>query len=539
MSEKPKVNSTDIKWYQYIAENIREAFWVVSPDWNKVYYISPAYEDLWGLTCDSLYQNPLSWLDSVIAEDRQKLSDFIGEKSAEKFSEAVFPEYRITRPDGSVRWIFARAFPMCDKHGEISYLTGIAEDITERKEAELALKASESRFKNLVNVIPHGIQVTDEKGIITFSNRAHHNILGYKNGELIGKSILDFLPNEREKENLKGYLEHLVEEGPTPSPLVSINKTKDERLITVQVNWDYVKDNEDKIIGFTSIITDISAEKQKERELLESDEKYQSLIEATSDWVWEVNQEGVYTYVSPRIKDLLGYEPEEVINKTPFDLMSPEEAKRVREIFETLVAQQGSIDSLENTNLHKDGHPVVLETSGRPFFDAKGELKGYRGIDRDITARKQSENKLVEQARALQETNVALRVVLRESEVSKSELEKDMLSNIKDLLLPYVAELGSRLSDEDQLFFLDIIKANINEITSSFSRSLKIELHDLTPREIQVADFIRQGRTNKEIAKLLNITPSAVDFHRRNLRKKFNIKGTKANLRSHLLSIVG
>jgi DNA-binding NarL/FixJ family response regulator len=86
---------------------------------------------------------------------------------------------------------------------------------------------------------------------------------------------------------------------------------------------------------------------------------------------------------------------------------------------------------------------------------------------------------------------------------------------------------------------MDIIKLNIDEITSSFSRKLTLEYNELTPREIQVANFIRQGRTNKEIARLLNITPSAVDFHRRNLRKKFNIKGRKTNLRSLLLSFVG
>jgi PAS domain S-box-containing protein len=87
-----------------------------------------------------------------------------------------------------------------------------------------------------------------------------------------------------------------------------------------------------------------------------------NLVESTSDWVWEVDKEGRYTYVSPRIRDLLGYEPEEVIHKTPFDLMPPEEAKRVGEIFATAVARQEPINSLENINLHKDGRSVVLET---------------------------------------------------------------------------------------------------------------------------------------------------------------------------------
>jgi DNA-binding CsgD family transcriptional regulator len=162
-----------------------------------------------------------------------------------------------------------------------------------------------------------------------------------------------------------------------------------------------------------------------------------------------------------------------------------------------------------------------------------GEFLGYRGIDRDITDRKQYEDKLLKQREKLEETNIALRVILRESEITKDELEKNVLSNIKGLLLPYLSELESKITDKDQQLLMDIIKANINEITSLFTRKLKLEIEDLTPKEIQVADLIKQGRTNKEIAKLLNITISGVVHHRRNL----HIKGKKINLRSHLLNM--
>jgi DNA-binding CsgD family transcriptional regulator len=147
------------------------------------------------------------------------------------------------------------------------------------------------------------------------------------------------------------------------------------------------------------------------------------------------------------------------------------------------------------------------------------------------------ENNLLEETKKLEELNIALKVILRESEITKDELEKNFLSNIKGLLLPYLSELDSRIIDEDQQFLMDIIMANINEITSLFTRKLKFEIKDLTPKEIQVADLIKHGRTNKEIAKLLNITTSGVDHHRRNLRKKFNIRGKKINLRSHLLNM--
>jgi len=135
--------------------------------------------------------------------------------------------------------------------------------------------------------------------------------------------------------------------------------------------------------------------KQAEESLRESEERFRALTESTSDWVWETDVNGVYTYANPKVKELLGYEPEEVIDKTPFDLMLPEEAKRIAEKFRDIVDSQRPFTGLENTNLHKDGRLIVMESSGVPCFDADGRLCGYRGIDRDITERKKMEEQLI------------------------------------------------------------------------------------------------------------------------------------------------
>jgi len=128
--------------------------------------------------------------------------------------------------------------------------------------------------------------------------------------------------------------------------------------------------------------------------LRESEERYRTLVETVSDWVWEVDENVVYTFASPKIRDLLGYEPGEVLGKTPFDLMPPDEALRVKEIFTPYAARREPFPSIENTNRHKDGHLVVLETSAAPFFDANGTFLGYRGVDREIGARKQAEEEI-------------------------------------------------------------------------------------------------------------------------------------------------
>ncbi|MED3963150.1 bifunctional diguanylate cyclase/phosphodiesterase [Niallia taxi] len=124
-----------------------------------------------------------------------------------------------------------------------------------------------------------------------------------------------------------------------------------------------------------------------------NEERFRLLVEHVSDWIWEVDENGIYTYASPQIKDILGYSQAEVIGKTPFHLMEPLEGKRIAPIFEYHVANKLPIKSLENINLHRDGHEVILETSGSPIINADGKCIGYRGIDRDITLRKQQERR--------------------------------------------------------------------------------------------------------------------------------------------------
>ena len=127
-------------------------------------------------------------------------------------------------------------------------------------------------------------------------------------------------------------------------------------------------------------------------ELRASRDRFRDLAESTSDWVWEVDRDGRYTYVSPRVRDLLGREPDDLIGTTPFDIMPPAEAERVAAIFQRFVSRAELFEHLENVCLHADGREVVMETSGVPVYGADGDLRGYRGVDRDITERKRAKD---------------------------------------------------------------------------------------------------------------------------------------------------
>ncbi len=129
-------------------------------------------------------------------------------------------------------------------------------------------------------------------------------------------------------------------------------------------------------------------------EIKQSEARFRGLVESASDWIWEVDAQARYVYASPKVKDLLGYAPAEVLGKTPFDFMPPEEAGRVSQDFTNIAAQRRPFQALENRNLHQDGRIVVMETSGVPILNSEGDLIGYRGVDRDITERKRTEEQL-------------------------------------------------------------------------------------------------------------------------------------------------
>jgi PAS domain S-box-containing protein len=171
---------------------------------------------------------------------------------------------------------------------------------------------------------------------------------------------------------------------------------------------DYDQLDLDLVSRLADLAWDLARHKQAEEAIRRSEERYRNLVESCRDWIWEVDANGVYTHVSPQVEQIFGLRPEEVLGKTPFDLMPPEEADRMRSIFAEICLRREPFHRLENVNLRADGSPIVLETSGVPFFDVRGELLGYRGMDQDITERKQAEAEFYKLYQAVEQSPVAL-----------------------------------------------------------------------------------------------------------------------------------
>jgi PAS domain S-box-containing protein len=163
----------------------------------------------------------------------------------------------------------------------------------------------------------------------------------------------------------------------------------------------------------------------------------------------------------------------------------------------------------------------------------------------DITERKRSEEALQKreaeleaQSNHLQEVNTALKVLLKQREEDRSDLEEKVLSNVKQLVSPHLQRLKKSGLDTNQRSLVSILGSNLENIVSSFTSKLSSKSVGLTPMEIRTADLVKEGKTNKEIGEILCLSPNTVKFHRYNLRNKLGLKNIKINLRSHLLSLV-
>ncbi len=265
--------------------------------------------------------------------------------------------------------------------------------VRERHEqAAQALGLSEERYRALVESSGDMIWETDRVGAYTYVSPRAFDILGYDPEELEGKSSLSFMLKEDaavKTEAIRHY---------TPASTinceVSTFRHKNGSSVILESSGMAFVNAEGNYAGMRGVSRDITARIEAQRALRRSEERFRNLVETTSDWIWEVDTQGIYIYSSPQSMQLLGYPPNELIGKHFTAHMPPKEAEAMKSIFADTIKHGAPIHSLMNTNRHADGRTVVLETSAVPFYDKDWNILGYRGIDRDITNRVETEKRL-------------------------------------------------------------------------------------------------------------------------------------------------
>ena len=422
----------------------------------------------------------------------------------------------------------------------------IATDITERKKAEKMLGESEKHYRTLFEDNPYAIQEIDSIGTIIYANKAHGDMYGYEESELIGQSVIDFLVPDVQRNELPSYLAILVKDQPPPTIYHQKILTKHGIERNIEVAWNYMRDLKGNVKGFISVLTDITERKETEDALKSSEKKFKLLAEKSPNMIF-INKKGRVAYVNEKCVEIMGYAREEYYseNFNFMDLIAPESIDLVKENFSKHM-QGEAIPSYEYKIIKKSGE-AIFAIHSTVLIDFENE-KAIVGIATDITERKMVEDKMkeardelesrvIERTLELQEKNVALKVLLKQREEDKNDVEQNILSNVKSLVQPYIQKLKRNNSNLEDISYLNLIESNLEDIISPFSQKLSSNYMKFSAKEIEIANLIKEGKKNKEIMEIMSIAFDTVKAHRRNIRKKLGIYNKATNLRNKLLSM--
>ena len=247
--------------------------------------------------------------------------------------------------------------------------------------------------------IGDGVITTDTRGRITFLNPAAERLTGWTSGEAMGLPMASVfrLVNEQSRQPVADPVQKILASGEAVGLANHVLLlSRDGRELSVQDSGAPIRLADGTMLGVVLVFRDVGARLMAENALRESEKRFRDIAEISADWIWEIDSEGRFTFASENVINLLGFTAEEIIGKTPFDFMPPEEAVRVRAEFAALIARREPFRDLDNLNLSKEGKLRHVLTSGVPILDEQGILRGYRGLDRDITEQKQAEEALRE-----------------------------------------------------------------------------------------------------------------------------------------------
>jgi len=303
-------------------------------------------------------------------------------------------EIEIYKKDRSICWLEIDENPVFNAKQQVIAVEGIARDISEQKQYKNALKYSLDRNKHQDKLQA----ALDAAGAGTFSYDVIHNKIWWDEKSYALYSVnSDAYSNTYESWKNLIFAEDLVAVEKELNRALASKKTHFELSYRIQtesnqIRWINVKAQITRNKQFQALWIDglhlnITKTKELENKLLESETRFRSLVESSPDWIWETDTRGFYTYTSPYIKDLLGYEPEEILGQTLFSLMTGDERIRLVPILKKHFIKQRSFSRIESINLHKNGQSVTLETNASPMFDIDRKFTGYRGIHRNITER--------------------------------------------------------------------------------------------------------------------------------------------------------
>ena len=562
-----EILSQNLNIYRLIAENMYDAIYTLDTNGNFTFVNDVAlkrsgYTRKWFIG--------RSFLNFVNPENKNMVQKSFKSVMMGK----VVPAYELSyiNSKGKSLWIEINATPLVD-NGNIIGVLVVSRDITERKrneeelklyrnnlesliegrtaelrianeqlqieiaqhkKTEEALRSSEAYYRTIFHNTGTAIIIMEDDTTISLSNAECEKFVGYRASDLEGKRRAVEFVARQDLERILSYNE-LRRQDPEKAPRSYELKIVDRHcnVRDVLITIASIPHTNKTIASFL----DITEQKKMEAALKASEEKYRNIFENAVEGIFQIGINGEILSANPSFSHLFGYRSPQEIMRAVKDIryeIYADESQRNE--LRRLLDKQGFVRNFEVICRRKDGQRIWISVNIRAVKDNNNKFLFYEGTLVDITERKMIQDDLEKKSRSLEETNAALRVLLKQREEDKTDLEEKVLHNIKELVLPYIDKLRAGQQNRDTVI-IDIVESNLNEILSPFIKSMASKYANFTPKEIQIADLMKKGKSTKEISTILNLSPRTIDIHRYNIRRKLNINKKKVNLQSYLLTL--
>jgi len=297
-----------------------------------------------------------------------------------------------------------------------------------------------------------------------------------------------------------------------------------------------------------NFVTDVTEQVKAEEALKKSERMLWDIINFLPEPTFAIDGEGVIISWNRELEKMIGVKAEDILGKSNYEyslrfygervpmlidlILRPDEARERRYAY--FKRDEDFLYAEDSFQLHGETRRLWCKAS--LIYDHKDQVIGAIESMRDITDLRNAVAELRNKSLHLEEANIALKVLLEHRKNDRKEIEENIVGNVKTLIVPYLNKLKTTGLKTTQEAYIHILEAHLDEIVSPFLANMTTRHASLTPREIQIADLVKEGKSAKEISQILNIALHTVNNYRKRLRGKFSLHGKSKNLRSHLLS---
>lgn len=514
--------------FRQLAENIEQVFFIRDLDNNRMLYVSPAYEKIWGRRCAELYNDPEDFITSIHTEDKVRVLQLLKQQNTN--GQLFDAEYRIIDKQGDIHWVHARSYPIKTIDGKIVRIAGLVEDITQRKQHELILQDAKQSLEQrvqertavlaqqdqelrelnasleqrvhertrelkethefteaIVNIVGAVVIVMDRNGVIVRFNHACEHVTGYSMNEALGRHPWDFLLLPEERESVKVVFAGLTA-GQFPNQYENywLHRDGSKRLIA----WSNtcITDQDGMVEYVIGTGVDITEQRRAEEALRSSAEKYRALMEGASDIILIADHAGKLVEANSRGLTSLGYTRDEFIALSVKDIHPSHQLDRIQKAFQKLV-QTGNVTVFDTCLLTRDGDELPVDINAN-LIEYQGRNVAV-GFMRDIRERKRTEEQnrqlerrhremLVREVHHRIKNNLQgviglLRNSLEEEEGLSEKLVTRAITQISTIAM--VHGLQSRFSD-GQVRICDITRAIVDQARTFAPAGVHVEFHE-------------------------------------------------------------